>query len=95
MRADLNRDATDVADERYYVIYWPEDTTWDDSAASSVCRNRVTFMRSVVSTHPFLILCCELGPLLKYATKSLLYYLPNTQQLSYGMTRKAMLNPMM
>ena len=50
MRAYLNRDATGVADERYYVIYWPEDTTWDDSAASSVSRNRVTFMRSVVST---------------------------------------------
>ena len=41
-----------IADERYYVIYWPEDTTWDDSAASSACRNRVTFMRSVGSTHP-------------------------------------------
>ncbi|KAI0280129.1 hypothetical protein BGY98DRAFT_965783 [Russula aff. rugulosa BPL654] len=45
VRADLNRDATGVAGERYYVIYWPEDATWDDSAASSVCRNRVTFMR--------------------------------------------------
>ncbi|KAH9022040.1 hypothetical protein EDB84DRAFT_1678539 [Lactarius hengduanensis] len=32
-------------DERHYVIYWPEDSTWDDSAASSVRRNRVTFMR--------------------------------------------------
>ncbi|KAI9511011.1 hypothetical protein F5148DRAFT_1274479 [Russula earlei] len=29
----------------HYVIYWPEDSTWDDSAPSSVCRNRVTFMR--------------------------------------------------
>ncbi|CUA74082.1 E3 ubiquitin-protein ligase TRIP12 [Rhizoctonia solani] len=29
-----------------YIIYWPEDTTWDDQAASSsVRRNRVTFMR--------------------------------------------------
>ncbi|KDQ64239.1 hypothetical protein JAAARDRAFT_220269 [Jaapia argillacea MUCL 33604] len=28
-----------------YVIYWPEDTTWDDGAASTVRRNRVTFMR--------------------------------------------------
>ncbi|KAI0921705.1 hypothetical protein AcW2_006594 [Taiwanofungus camphoratus] len=28
-----------------YVIYWPEDTTWDISAISSVRRNRVTFMR--------------------------------------------------
>ncbi|KAI9455179.1 hypothetical protein BJY52DRAFT_1224795, partial [Lactarius psammicola] len=32
-------------DERHYIIYWPEDSTWEDSAASSVCRNRVTFMR--------------------------------------------------
>ena len=28
-----------------YVIYWPEETTWDDDAASSVRRNRITFMR--------------------------------------------------
>lgn len=28
-----------------YVIYWPQDTTWDDTAISSVVRNRVTFMR--------------------------------------------------
>ncbi|CAE6496426.1 unnamed protein product, partial [Rhizoctonia solani] len=29
-----------------HIIYWPEDTTWDDQAASSsVRRNRVTFMR--------------------------------------------------
>ncbi|KAN0136112.1 hypothetical protein V8E53_005972 [Lactarius tabidus] len=32
-------------DERYYVIYWPEDSTWIDSAASSVRHNRVVFMR--------------------------------------------------
>jgi hypothetical protein len=32
-------------DERHYVIYWPEDSTWSDSAASSVRRNRITFMR--------------------------------------------------
>ncbi|CAE6373871.1 unnamed protein product [Rhizoctonia solani] len=29
-----------------YIIYWPEYTTWDDqTASSSVRRNRVTFMR--------------------------------------------------
>ncbi|KAF8545717.1 hypothetical protein OG21DRAFT_1491997 [Imleria badia] len=28
-----------------FVLYWPEQTTWDDSAASSVRRNRITFMR--------------------------------------------------
>ncbi|KAG8960525.1 hypothetical protein FRC03_006451 [Tulasnella sp. 419] len=28
-----------------YVVYWPEDTTWDDGATDSVRRNRTTFMR--------------------------------------------------
>ncbi|KAF8548149.1 hypothetical protein OG21DRAFT_1501183 [Imleria badia] len=28
-----------------FVLYWPEQTTWDDLAPSSVRRNRVTFMR--------------------------------------------------
>ncbi|KAG1848072.1 hypothetical protein DFJ58DRAFT_746884 [Suillus subalutaceus] len=38
-----NREAT--SDEQLFVVYWPEDATWDDSAPSSVKRNRVTFMR--------------------------------------------------
>jgi hypothetical protein len=50
----VRANTTDLANERHYVIYWPEDTTWDDSAASSVCRNRVAFMRSVVFTYHFL-----------------------------------------
>ncbi|KAI0250873.1 hypothetical protein BJV78DRAFT_1393001 [Lactifluus subvellereus] len=41
----VRAETTDSMDERHYVIYWPEDTTWDDSATSSVCRNRMTFMR--------------------------------------------------
>ena len=44
----------DPSQERHYVIYWPEDSTWDDSAAPSVCRNRVTFMRWVVANGHFL-----------------------------------------
>ena len=32
-------------DPRLFVIYWPEETTWDDDAVTSVKRNRVTFMR--------------------------------------------------
>ncbi|KAL6309202.1 hypothetical protein BKA93DRAFT_724346 [Sparassis latifolia] len=28
-----------------FVVYWPEETTWDDSAVTSVRRNRITFMR--------------------------------------------------
>lgn len=35
-----------TADQQLFLIYWPEDSTWDDSAPSSVRRNRVTFMRS-------------------------------------------------
>ncbi|KAH7907394.1 hypothetical protein BJ138DRAFT_1014577, partial [Hygrophoropsis aurantiaca] len=31
--------------EQLYVVYWPEDSTWNDAAVSSVRRNRVTFMR--------------------------------------------------
>ena len=38
----------DSTQKRHYVIYWPEDSTWDDSAPSTVCQNRVTFMRWVV-----------------------------------------------
>ncbi|KAG8792428.1 Vacuolar protein sorting-associated protein 13A [Ceratobasidium sp. 428] len=32
-----------------YIIYWPEESTWDDQAASSsVRRNRITFMRYLI-----------------------------------------------
>ena len=41
----VGANAMDPVDERHYVIYWPEDTTWCDSATSSVRRNRITFMR--------------------------------------------------
>ncbi|KAJ6620561.1 hypothetical protein B0H10DRAFT_2188402 [Mycena sp. CBHHK59/15] len=34
-----------VVPEEIFVIYWPEATTWNDDAISSVRRNRVTFMR--------------------------------------------------
>ncbi|EJD00191.1 uncharacterized protein FOMMEDRAFT_112544 [Fomitiporia mediterranea MF3/22] len=30
---------------RVFIIFWPEDTTWDDNAISTVQRNRTTFMR--------------------------------------------------
>lgn len=36
---------TNTPQDHHYVIYWPEDSTWDDSAAPSVRRNRVMFMR--------------------------------------------------
>ncbi|KAG8915780.1 hypothetical protein FRC00_014367 [Tulasnella sp. 408] len=35
-----------------YVIYWPEDETWDDNARSSVQKNRVTFMRFLTKLAP-------------------------------------------
>ncbi|KAI6035782.1 hypothetical protein EDC04DRAFT_2880315 [Pisolithus marmoratus] len=31
--------------EQIFVVYWPQENTWDDSAPSPVHRNRVTFMR--------------------------------------------------
>lgn len=39
--------------ERHYLIYWPEDSTWNDTAAASVSRNRVTFMRWVYADGQF------------------------------------------
>jgi hypothetical protein len=32
-------------DEQLFILYWPQDTTWNDSADLSVQRNRVTFVR--------------------------------------------------
>jgi hypothetical protein len=54
----LAAEQVDPSQERHYVIYWPEDSTWNDSAAPSVCRNRVTFMRWVVSNGYFLAYLC-------------------------------------
>ena len=41
----IMRTFTSTAEEQTYVLYWPEDTTWNDKAVSTVQRNRVTFMR--------------------------------------------------
>jgi hypothetical protein len=51
------RSFVSTSEEQAYVVYWPEETTWDDRAASSVQRNRVTFMRCDQFYHclPFLI----------------------------------------
>ena len=38
-------------EESCLVVYWPEDTTWDDNCASSVQKNRITFMRYVPLRH--------------------------------------------
>ena len=39
------RSFASTTEELAYVLYWPEDTTWNDQAVSTVQRNRVTFMR--------------------------------------------------
>ena len=39
------RTFTSTVEEQTYVLYWPEDTTWDANAVSTAQRNRVTFMR--------------------------------------------------
>jgi len=39
------RSFVSTAEEQAYVFYWPEDTTWDDQAISTVRRNRVMFVR--------------------------------------------------
>jgi hypothetical protein len=39
------RTPTTTSEEQTFVLYWPEDTTWDDNAVWVVQRNRVTFMR--------------------------------------------------
>lgn len=51
-----------------YVLYWPEYSTWDDNAVSTVKRNRVTFMRFVSSIIPraFELICFTI---LRYLTK--------------------------
>ncbi|KAG8738573.1 hypothetical protein FRC10_006678 [Ceratobasidium sp. 414] len=41
----LNDGGQDGPTRSAYVVYWPEDTTWEDKAISSVRRNRITFMR--------------------------------------------------
>lgn len=41
--SDLESDQTLSAN--IYVVYWPEDETWDDDAHPSIQKNRVTFMR--------------------------------------------------
>jgi hypothetical protein len=38
-----NQDSS--GDEVIYVIYWPQDATWNDDAPSAIRRNRITFMR--------------------------------------------------
>ncbi len=34
-----------MPERQIFVIFWPEDSTWNDDAITTVDRNRVTFMR--------------------------------------------------
>ena len=38
-------DARETEPDLFYVVFWPEDATWDDATTSSASRNRITFMR--------------------------------------------------
>ncbi|KAG8935123.1 hypothetical protein FRC02_008585 [Tulasnella sp. 418] len=40
-----NIGSTETAGLVSYIIYWPDDTTWDDGAEDAVRRTRTTFMR--------------------------------------------------
>lgn len=37
-----------MPEQQIYIIFWPEDSTWNDDTISTVARNRVTFMRFVL-----------------------------------------------
>ncbi|KAG8922979.1 hypothetical protein FRC02_011489 [Tulasnella sp. 418] len=49
-----------------YVIYWPDDTTWNDGAEDSVRRNRTTFMRYLtrLAGQTFALISSEHGSML-------------------------------
>lgn len=36
-----------VPEKLIYIVFWPEDSTWNDDAISTVDHNRVAFMRLV------------------------------------------------
>jgi hypothetical protein len=48
-----------------YVVFWPEDLTWQDGHISAVSRNRVTFMRLVMLSSSIL----QTQPSIRYLTK--------------------------
>jgi hypothetical protein len=47
----LLRQAPTSLDEKAFIIYWPQETTWNDNADSAVKKNRVTFMRYALLDH--------------------------------------------
>jgi hypothetical protein len=83
------RTFTSTAEEQTYVLYWPEDTTWDDNAVSTVQRNRVTFMRyRSVSRHLLFqnnVTCVDTSP--NCAINSFACFRPSIHKRLCGETR--------
>lgn len=38
----------DLRKDLVYVVFWPQDATWNDNATETIVRNRYTFIRSVI-----------------------------------------------
>ena len=76
-------------EEQAYVLYWPEDTTWNDQAFSTVQRNRVTFMRydCPLSSSSSQIDQDGVGISRNYAIRLSVYCRQNIHKQLYGGTR--------
>ncbi|KAH9005503.1 hypothetical protein EDB86DRAFT_2878568 [Lactarius hatsudake] len=80
------RTFTSTEEERTYVVYWPEDTTWNDDAVSTVQCNslRVMFMRyesygSVLRDFLFAKLCDQFVHVCLTIQNNVLYH--STQKM--------------
>jgi len=83
------RSFVSTAEERAYVLYWPEDTTWDDQAISTgVQRNRVMFMRYEQTFRPPLpqFNCIHIGTSPNYVIRSPACFRQNIQKRLCGAT---------
>ena len=76
-------------EEQAYVLYWPEDTTWNDQAYSTVQRNRVTFMRydCLFRSSPSQIDQAGVGISRNYAIRLSVYFRQNIHKQLCGATR--------
>lgn len=67
-------ESTPSATHHAYLLYWPEESTWDDKAAPSVRRNRVMFMRLVffaIKWQALLVFHCRSRYLSKLADQTI------------------------
>ena len=76
-------------EEQAYVLYWPEDTTWNDQAFSTVQRNRVTFMRYdwLLRSSPSQIDQASIGTSRNYAIRLSVYCHQNIHKQLCGVMR--------